>query len=111
MTHFDTALNKQGTFTVRARVAGDDVTDVGHFRRRDIAVPVDAEVVFAIDIMPAAKSLITATVRSIITGTGMFTGPGEPGPAFTRARISSSVAKVRGLATCGSFSAFTSFSS
>ncbi|STJ62109.1 Uncharacterised protein [Escherichia coli] len=36
----------------------------------------------------------------------MFTGPSEPGPALTTARISSSVAKVSGLATCGSFSAF-----
>lgn len=109
MTHFDTALNKQGTFTVRARVAGDDVTDVGHFRRRDIAVPVDAEVVFAIDIMPAAKSLITATVRSIITGTGMFTGRGPD--RRSRGADLFFGGEGQGLATCGSFSAFTSFSS
>ena len=50
MTHFDTALDKQGTFAVRARIAGNDVTEVSDFRRGDIAVPVDAEIVFAVDV-------------------------------------------------------------
>ncbi|CCJ85275.1 hypothetical protein BN133_1652 [Cronobacter dublinensis 582] len=50
VAHFDAALDKQRTLAVRARIAGHDVTDIGHFWRRDITIPVDAEIVFAVDV-------------------------------------------------------------
>ena len=60
---------------------------------------------------PAPKSDAQATARSITIGIGRLTGPREPGPAPTIARISSSVAMVRGEATSGCFSALISFNS
>lgn len=55
VAHFDTALNQQGTFSIRARVADHHVADIGHFRGGDVAIPVDAEVVFVVDIGPGAE--------------------------------------------------------
>ncbi len=50
VAHFDAALDQQRALTVRAGVAFDHVTDVGHLRQRQVAIPVDAEVVFAVDV-------------------------------------------------------------
>ena len=50
VAHFDTAFNQQRTFTIRARVTRHDVTDISHFRGGDVAIPVDAEVVFPVDV-------------------------------------------------------------
>ena len=50
MTDFNAALDHQGTLTVRAWIACDHVTDVCYFRRRHVAIPVDAEVVFTVDV-------------------------------------------------------------
>ena len=55
MAHFDTAFNQQRPFAVRARVARHHVTDISHFWGRDIAIPVDAEVVFTVDVRACGK--------------------------------------------------------
>ena len=50
VAYFDTAFDHQGTLAVRAWIACDHVTDVSHFRRRHVTIPVDAEVVFTVDV-------------------------------------------------------------
>ncbi|CNT68803.1 Uncharacterised protein [Salmonella enterica subsp. enterica serovar Bovismorbificans] len=55
MTHFDTAFDKQRSLTIRTRIAGDYVTDVGNNRRRHIAIPVNTKVVFTVDVGASGK--------------------------------------------------------
>ncbi|MNN52289.1 hypothetical protein D3C81_1669780 [compost metagenome] len=55
MAHFDTAFDQQCAFTVRAGIAFNDVTDIGNLRQRQIALPVDAEVVLTVDVGTGAK--------------------------------------------------------
>ncbi len=50
MTHFDAALDHQRTLAVRAWIASNHVTDICHFWGRHITIPVDAEVVLAVDV-------------------------------------------------------------
>ncbi|MNI41896.1 hypothetical protein D3C73_961610 [compost metagenome] len=47
---FDAALDFQGALAVGARVAGDHVTQVGHGRYWQVALPVHAEVVLVVDV-------------------------------------------------------------
>ncbi|MNU96153.1 hypothetical protein D3C71_861810 [compost metagenome] len=50
MPDFDAALDFQGAVAIRAWVASDDVTQVGNGRNRQIAFPVNAEVVLVVDV-------------------------------------------------------------
>ncbi|MOA12862.1 hypothetical protein D3C78_1328870 [compost metagenome] len=55
MADFDTAFDQQCAFTVRAGIAFNDVTDIGNLRQRQIALPVDTEVVFTVNVGTGAK--------------------------------------------------------
>ena len=55
VAHFDTAFDHQRTFAVRARVAGDYVTDVSNFRGSYVTIPVNTKIVFTIDIGAGGK--------------------------------------------------------
>ena len=50
MTHFNAALDFQGAFAIRARVAGNDIAQVGNGRNWQVTLPVHAEVVLVVDI-------------------------------------------------------------
>ena len=50
MADFDAALDHQGALAVRARVALDHVAQVGDLWNRQVALPVDAEVVLVVDV-------------------------------------------------------------
>ena len=50
MPDFDTAFDHQGAVAVRAWIACHHVTNIRHFWRRDVAIPVNAEIVFAVDV-------------------------------------------------------------
>ncbi len=50
VTHFDAALDFQRALAVRAWVARNHVAQVGNGRNRQIALPVDAEIVFVVDV-------------------------------------------------------------
>ncbi len=50
MAHFDTAFDLQHALAIRAWIACDHITNVSHFRGRYVAIPVDAEEVFTINV-------------------------------------------------------------
>ncbi len=50
MTDFDAALDYQAALAVRAGVASDHVAKVGDLRQRQVALPVQAEIVLVIDV-------------------------------------------------------------
>ena len=55
VTNFDTTFDQQRTLTIRAWIARHHVADISNFRGSDIAIPVDAEVVFTIDVSTSSE--------------------------------------------------------
>ena len=55
MANFDATFDQQRTFAIRAWIAGNHVTDIGNFWRRDIAIPVDTEIVLTIDVCASGE--------------------------------------------------------
>ena len=50
MTDFNTAFDQQRALSIRAWIACYHITDISHFWRRHIAIPVNTEIVFAVDV-------------------------------------------------------------
>ena len=55
MADFDAAFDLQRAFAVRARIAFHHVADIGHDRLRQIAFPVNPDIVFAVDVGAGAE--------------------------------------------------------
>src|SRR5690606_7647800 len=55
MPYLDTALDHQRALTVRARVTRHHVAQVGDFRQRQVALPVEAEVMLAVFVGTGSK--------------------------------------------------------
>ena len=71
-----------------------------HFWRRHVAIPVDAEVMFTVDVSTRGE-VAHCSNRAVNNDRNRHIHRTErAGPAFTTARISASVANVSGLATC-----------
>ena len=76
VSDLDATCDGQCSLAIRAGVALDHVADVGDLGKCDVAAPVDAEMMFAVDIGAGAEvALTTAAARSTIIGIARPTGP------------------------------------